>query len=212
MTISKTAIKVFAMACSCAVVTVFRIPATAQTSSTVVEENKSERGTAEWKYSKEENPLYGKSFDRFTLTGKYLKPPSAIGHDPELIIGCMNGKFASGEFSLGAVARFTGTHSFKGKRQAQLDMRIDEKKKTEEWLEVSNDRKTLSFDAIQFTKYLTGRLLGHPSENNTLTHRLIFGVVEEGENEVIVQFDMPKDVAQMVDVCSLEWGRKKRKR
>lgn len=165
----------------------------------------------EWRHSKEYSPLYGKSFDRFTLTGTYFKAPSTSGSEPpKLIVGCMNGKFATGEFSVGAVARFAGTRSLKGVLQAQLDMRIDEKKKTEEWLEVSNDGKTLFFDRIRLIQFMTGRLLGHPADSSTLTHRLILGVVEAFGNEVIVQFDMPEEASEMAEVCGLEWGKRKK--
>ena len=165
----------------------------------------------QWVLSEEENPLYGKTFDRFTLAGKYYKAPSdLVGEPPKLIVGCMKGKFASGEFRLGAVANFSGTHSLKGVRQAQVDMRIDERKKTEEWLEVSNDLKTLFFDKIQLIQFMTGRLLGHPGDPTKLAHRLVLGVVESLGNEVIVQFDMPDDAAEMVHACGLEWGRRKR--
>jgi hypothetical protein len=37
-------------------------------------------------------------------------------------------------------------------------------------------------------------------------------VAEEDANEVIVQFDMPRDATQMVDACGLEWGKKKKKK
>lgn len=164
----------------------------------------------EWHHTTEENPLYGKSFDRFTLAGKYLQKPEAGQLDsPKLIVGCINGKFASGEFSLGAVAQFSGTKSLKGVLQSHVDLRIDEKKKSEIWLEVSNNQKTLYFDKQQLIQFMTGRLLGHPGDDSTLAKRLILGVVEALQNEVIVQFDMPADAAQMVQACHLEWGKRK---
>jgi hypothetical protein len=165
---------------------------------------------AEWRRSTEENPLYGKSFDRFVLTGRYFTRPSAEeGPPPKITVGCVKGKFASGELFLGAVAQHSGTRSFKGVSQAQLDMRIDEKKKTERWLEISNNGKTLFFDKEQLIELLTGRLLGHPSDPASLTHRLVFGIVEAFANEVIVQFDMPPDSSELVHSCGLEWGKKK---
>jgi hypothetical protein len=191
-------------------VILFGIPAPAQPFSPP-EVEKPIENAAEWHYSKEENPLYGKSFDRFTLTGKFLKPPSVIESEPKLIIGCSNGKFGIGELSMGVKATYSGTKSLKGQPQAQLDMRIDEKKKTEEWLEFSNDRKTLFFDKIEFIQLLTGRLLGHPGDNSTLAHRLVLGLVEQDANEVIVQFDMPRDETHIVNACGLEWGKKKKK-
>ena len=166
----------------------------------------------EWRYSKEENPLYGKSFDRFVLTGHYFKTPSTVGNEPpKMIIGCMNGKFSTGEFSLGAFAQFSGTRSLKGLAQSKITIRRDEQKRTEDWFEVTNDQKTLFFDRIQFNKFLTGRLLGHPSEQDALVHRLTVGVVEAFGNQVIVQFEMPGDVSQLVEACGLEWGKAKKK-
>jgi hypothetical protein len=159
----------------------------------------------EWHHSVEENPLYGKSFDRFTLAGTYFKAPSTPGSETsKLIVSCEKGKFASGEFSLGAVAKYSGLHSLKGAQQAQVDLRIDDRKKTAEWLEISNDRKTLFFDKIQLIQFMTGKMLGHPSDNNSLTHRLVLGVVEELGNEVIVTFEMPADASEMVRSCSLD--------
>jgi hypothetical protein len=164
-----------------------------------------------WERSKWENPLYGKSFDQFVLKGQYLTPPSMIGPDgPRLVVHCANGKFASGEFMLGAVAQHSGTKSLKGAWQSQVDMRLDDRKKTEDWWEYSNDGKTLFFDKTQFDKLLTGKLLGHPSKDE-LTKRVILGVTEALGNEVIVQFDMPASQSDIIEACGLEWGREKQK-
>jgi hypothetical protein len=150
-----------------------------------------------WERSKWENPLYGKSFDQFVLKGQYLTPPSMIGPDgPRLVVHCANGKFASGEFMLGAVAQHSGTKSLKGAWQSQVDMRLDDRKKTEDWWEYSNDGKTLFFDKTQFDKLLTGKILG---------------VTEALGNEVIVQFDMPASQSDIIEACGLEWGREKQK-
>lgn len=164
-----------------------------------------------WEKSKWENPLYGKSFDQFILSGRYLTPPSTVGPDaPRLVVHCANRKFASGEFMLGAVAQHSGTKSLKGSWQSQVDMRLDDRKKTEDWWEYSNDGKTLFFDGNQLDKLLTGKLLGHPSKD-PLTKRVILGVTEAFGNEVIVQFDMPADQSEIIEMCGLEWGREKQK-
>ncbi len=164
-----------------------------------------------WERSKWENPLYGKTFDQFILNGRYLTPPSVVGPNaPSLVVHCSDGKFASGEFMLGAVAQPSGTKSLKGAWQSQVDMRLDERKKTEDYWEYSNDGKTLFFDRDQLDKLLTGKLLGHPSKDE-LTKRVILGVVEAFGNEIIVQFDMPSDQSDIINACGLEWGRDKRK-
>jgi hypothetical protein len=89
-------------------------------------------------------------------------------------------------------------------------MRLDDRKKTEDWWEYSNDGKTLFFDKTQFDKLLTGKLLGHPSKDE-LTKRVILGVTEALGNEVIVQFDMPASQSDIIEACGLEWGREKQK-
>jgi hypothetical protein len=157
----------------------------------------------EWHHVEEENPLSGKTFDRFTLTGKYFTPPSVATVTPQLMVSCEKGKFRSGEFNLGAVAKFSGMHSLKGVEQAKVDMRIDEKKKVQDWFEISNDRKTLFFDKVQLTRFLTGSLFGHPKHDDSLTHHLVLGVVEELGNEVIAQFDMPENDSEMLNACGL---------
>ena len=164
-----------------------------------------------WERSKGENPLYGKTYDQFILNGRYLTPPSTVGSEtPRLVVHCGAGKFASGEFMLGAVAQHSGTKSLKGAWQSQVDMRLDERKKTEDFWEYSNDGKTLFFDRDQLDRLLTRKLLGHPSKDE-LTKRVILGVTEALGNEVIVQFDMPADQSEIIEACGLEWGRKKPK-
>jgi hypothetical protein len=164
-----------------------------------------------WERSKWENPLYGKTFDQFVLEGRYLTPPSSVEPSaPRLVIHCANSKFASGEFMLGAVAQHSGTKSLKGAWQSQVDMRLDDGKKTEDWWEYSNDGKTLFFDKTQLDKLMTGKLLGHPSKDK-LTQRVILGVVETFGNEIIVQFDMPPDQSEIIGACGLEWGRERQK-
>jgi hypothetical protein len=170
--------------------------------------------SAKWEYSKWTKPMTGAEYDQFVLQGKYLTLPSQTdGNGPRLVVHCSDGKFRSGEFYVGAVVRHEpGAHSLKGITQAQVQMHMDDKKKLDEdWWEISNDWKTLFFDRQQLAKLMTGRLLGHPSDQNTLIHRLTLGVVESLENQVVMQFDMPQDDTQIVEVCGLEWG-KNRKR
>jgi len=162
-----------------------------------------------WQYSKSENPLDGKQFDEFTLVGQYLRAPSVSGRNPpELRVHCAKGKFAGGEFDLGAVAQHSGTKSLKGAWQAQVDMRLDERKKEQDFWEYSNDQQTLFFDGRQLDHLMTGKLLGHPMKD-PLVKRVILGVIEALGNEVIVQFDMPADQTEMISACGIEWGAKR---
>ena len=167
---------------------------------------------AKWEYSKQTNPMTGAEYDRFVLGGKYVSPPSHMdGNGPRLVVHCSDGKFRSGELRVGAVVQHEpGAHSLKGITQANVQMRMDDKKKLDEdWWEISNDWKSLFFDRNQLTKLMTGRLMGHPGDTNTLVHRLTLGVIESLENQVVMQFDMPQDTTQVVETCGLEWGKNK---
>ena len=165
----------------------------------------------EWAHTKESNPLYGKSFDRFTLVGKYFKAPSINADEkPKLTIGCIGGKLAAAEFFTGALVRPSGTLSLLNRvPQAEVEMRIDEKKTNKIWLEISNNGKTLFFDKIQLIQFLTGKMLGHPSNSGSLSRHLVLGVVEEAENQVIAEFEMPRNATEMSQACSLEHGKRK---
>jgi hypothetical protein len=169
---------------------------------------------AMWEYSKWTKPMTGVEYDQFVLHGKYLTPPSqADGNGPKLVVHCSDGKLRRGEFFVGAVVRHDpGAHSLKGIVQSQVQMRMDDKKKLDDdWWEISNDWKTLFFDRQQLAKLMTGRLLGHPSDQNSLIHRLTLGVVESLENQIVMQFEMPQDDAQIVESCGLEWGKEKKR-
>jgi len=175
-------------------------------------------GSSEWRYSKQDDPLHGTSFDQFILDGRYLTRPSQTdGENPALVVQCSDGKFRRGSLVVGTVIQHAQgadggvAHSLKGITQAHVEMRWDERKKpNDDWWEISNDGRALFFDKIQLTKLLTGRLLGHPSDPAQLVHRQIIGVVEAFANETVMQFDMPKDSTWIVEACGLEWGKKKK--
>jgi hypothetical protein len=176
-----------------------------------------------WQYSNWTNPMYGTRGDQFVLEGHYPKAPTAGGDQtvqngaspagkPRMTVRCMNGKFGSGEFHVGALVRpLLGAHSIKGAPQAEVTIRHNDSMHTHtEFWEYSNDHQTLFFDKIQLIDFLTGKTLGHPSQPSSLLGRQIVGVVEDGENMVVIQFDMPQDVRRLVQSCSLEWGKWKK--
>jgi hypothetical protein len=174
--------------------------------------------SAEWKYSKQDDPLHGTSFDQFVLEGKYLIPPSQTKREePSLVAQCSDGKLRKGFLIVGAVLQHAEdsrgvARSLKGRTQAHVEMRWDEKKKPDNgWWEISNDGQGLFFDRQELVKLMTGKLLGHPSETSSLVHRLFLGVTEAFGNQVVMQFDMPKDPTEIVQTCGLEWGNKRKR-
>jgi hypothetical protein len=176
-----------------------------------------------WKDSKWSNAMYGTQGDQFVLEGHYPKAPTARGDQtvqngaspdgkPRMTVHCLNGRFGSGEFHVGALVRpQSGAHSFKGAPQAEVTIRHNDSMHTHtEFWEYSNDHQTLFFDKMQLVDFLTGSGLGHPSKPGSLLWRQIVGVVEDGENMVVIQFDMPQDVRRLVQSCSLESGKWKK--
>jgi hypothetical protein len=173
---------------------------------------------AEWRYTKQDEPLHGTSFDQFVLDGKYVTPPSGAKGQPSIVVHCSNGKFKDAFLIVGGVIQYTQNseggvaHSLKGATQAKIEMRWDDKKNpdSDRW-EISNDGKALSFDKVQLIKLMTGHLLGHPGDPSQLVHRQVLGVVEAFGNEIVMQFEMPQNDAPIVQSCGLEWGKGRKK-
>lgn len=179
---------------------------------------------AVWQESKWTNAMYGTEGAQFVLEGHYLKAPTAGGDQtiqngasadgkPRMTVRCMDGKFGSGEFHVGAfVSPEMGAHSLKGSPQSEVTIRHNDSTHTHtELWEYSNDHQTLFFDKLQLIDFMTGSGLGHPSQPGSLLSRQIVGVVEQGENMVVIQFDMPSDASQLVQSCGLERGKWKKK-
>jgi hypothetical protein len=172
-------------------------------------------GQAEnWHASKENDPLHGTSFDKFVLNGEYLRAPEVQTRSiPAFVVLCDRGKFKQGYLDVGAVVAYTGTSPLSGASRSHIEMRFDDRKKTDDdYLNISNDHKALFFNDVQLVKFMTSKLLGHPSDPKALVHHLILGVGEALANQVVIQFDMPQDHSAIIDACGLEWSARKNKK
>jgi hypothetical protein len=166
---------------------------------------------ARWEY-RQNDALQGKTFDELILDGTYVKPPtSGNSETPRILVRCENKKFRRGYLLVGGVAEHTGiweghtARSFKGKPQAQVEIRWDEERKAvSEFWELSDDRRSLLFDKQQLVKLMTGRSLGDPTDPQALLPMLYLGVVEAGANQIVMRFNMPRDPKQLVKLCGLQ--------
>ncbi len=117
----------------------------------------------EWQKSKADDPLHKREFDRFVLEGSYLAPPAVQVSNPELEVLCSKKKLHKAYVNFGGAIRpEPGMKSFKGNRQAKIDVRADEHRFSQ-YLEISEDHTTVSADDIEFTELLTGTRLGSTS-------------------------------------------------
>jgi hypothetical protein len=166
---------------------------------------------ARWEY-RQNDAWQGKTFDALILDGTYIKPPSSgTSETPRILIRCENKKFRRGYLLIGGVAEHAGgweghtARSFKGKPQAQVEMRWDEKRTAvSDFWELSDDRRSLLFDKQQLVKLMTGRSLGDPTDPQALLPVLYLGVVEAGANQIVMRFNMPRDPKQLVNLCGLQ--------
>jgi hypothetical protein len=152
-----------------------------------------------WEQSKLEEPPQGKTYYQFVLRGKYLLPPAhPDSESPRLVVFCGAGKFAQGQFLPGAAAQPLGTPVVKDAHQSQVNLRLDDENTSQALWEFRNDGMALGFDQLQLK-----RLLGHPPQDS-ITKRVIVGIHEALGGEVVVQFDMPRNPAIILQTCGLE--------
>jgi len=165
----------------------------------------------EWQRVRVEDPLRKTSFDSFVLEGSYLAPPAAQVSAPSLEVLCSKNKLHKAYVHFGGAIRpEPGMRSLKGNRQAKIDVRADDRRFSE-YLEISEDRTTVSADNIEFTELLTGHLFRqHPENEGALVHRLIIGNIDAIGVGVMIQFDMPADQQGLISACGLAQGKKKK--
>jgi hypothetical protein len=138
--------------------------------------------TSGWQHVKVDDPLHGKSYEKFILHGKYLTPPRVPGEgfSPSVVIVCSNHKFDSTGSYLAVGAVVADNHT--------LVTRVDGKKKIIGVAGISTDGTALYLYAFEFKKLLQA-------------HEVIIGVDEFLGPEVVMQFEMP-DPSTVYAACT----------
>ena len=138
-----------------------------------------------WRYTKDDDPLHGKTHDKFILEGKYVTPPHTVGQGlaPSIIVSCSTGKVEQNYIVVGAVV----TLKSKGFYADILESRIDGKKGGICATGESTDGTGVFFTRVDLRTMLRA-------------HQVIVGVNEYLGAEVIMQFDMP-DAAPVLEKC-----------
>lgn len=140
--------------------------------------------SSSWLHATEDDPLHGKTNEKFVLTGKYVTPPEHA-HDatPSIVVVCTDGKVKQSYFNVGTVVTTEGHSDI----AAALEGRIDGKK-----MAILSNRKSTDGTALFFTRVDLHKMLR--------AHTVIVGVNEYLGPEVVMQFDMT-DPSEVFAAC-----------
>jgi hypothetical protein len=132
-------------------------------------------------------------------------PEDGKSHPPRLVVRCTGGKFKEGYLDVGTfVQHYEGAHSLKDLPQAQIQMKVGQRKQGEDFWEIGASGRAVYFDGIQLTKLMTGKLLGHPGNPTALATSTLLQVDDAYGSAIVMRFDMPSEASVLVNACGLE--------
>ena len=140
--------------------------------------------------------MHGTSLEVFVLDGKYLTPPSkGAATPPEIVLRCSAGKLKDGYIAVGAVVD-------RGANGAPVEMRLDGKFSKAFW-DVGNDGQAVFMNPkTDFSKIIWGAVLPHKEGKGDYVHQEIIGIIEAYSGSIVMQFEMPVDQDEMLNVCT----------
>ncbi len=161
----------------------------------------------QWKTDTKTDALTGESFVSYTLTGKYLTPPSQNPDTPPTIkLRCdpkphhrVSGKLLAGFIVVNTVLDLeNGGHS-------TVKYRLDDgKPQTAVGLAYSTDYQAISIDDLLLMNMLWGHMFFHKPNSNPQVHKVVIAVQEHLGGQIVMQFDMP-DASQVSTSCGAEY-------
>jgi hypothetical protein len=161
-----------------------------------------------WRYSHQNDPLEGKSFDQFILIGDYIQAPEVNAvQAPRIVIQCDDRKVTRAWLDVGGVVKTSHVETipFQGTLvESRVEMRWDDKKSPDTfYATISNDHTALFlYKAAGVGQLLTGKRSSKVAAKD-LIHSLYLGVVEAAGNKIVMHFDMPADASQLIEKCGL---------
>jgi hypothetical protein len=171
---------------------------------------------SQWVQFRKDDPLRGASFQEFTLTGKFVTPPShGSSTHPALVVHCTpgsyahgkaRGKFVDGYISVGAVLN---SEVGKDGEYVPVQIRLDDRKLQQDFWSPSTNRMGVYLNALYcrgcaFNNLLYGHMLPHKEGTSDQIHKVLIGVNEYLAAEIVMEFDMP-DATQVGDACGVIW-------
>jgi hypothetical protein len=162
----------------------------------------------EWRATPKSDPLTGKSYTLYVLTGKFLTPPTRGAGEPPLIsLRCdpspnhskISGKLLDGFIVVNAVI------DLKNGSEPTVQYRIDDGKLQSAYdATYSTDYQAIHIEGLLLNNMLWGHNLFHKPGTSGQTHKLVVGVQEHLASKVVMEFAMP-DATQVGAACGTEY-------
>jgi hypothetical protein len=161
----------------------------------------------EWQVTPKSDPLTGKSYTLFTLTGKFLSPPvHGDGGPPVISLRCdpipwhrISGRLLSGFLIVNTVI------DLKNGDQGTVQFRLDDGKLQSPLSpKYSTDYQAINLDELFLNNLIWGHMITHKKGTNPQVKKVVIGVQEHLGGDVVMQFDMP-DATQVGAACGTEY-------
>ncbi len=163
----------------------------------------------QWASSRTSDPLTGKSYMLYVLTGKYLAAPTDGSSSAPLIsLRCdpsphhkLSGRLIAGFVDVGTVIDIESGH------EVTVKYRLDDGKvQTASRLEVgySTDYQAIALEDTFLNNLLWGHMITHKPHSSGQVHKVVISVREHLDGNVVMQFDMP-DAEEVGAACGTEY-------
>ncbi|HEY3990670.1 MAG TPA: hypothetical protein VGM02_15315 [Acidobacteriaceae bacterium] len=163
----------------------------------------------EWQITPQTDPLTGQSYTLYVLPGKFLTPPSrGNGNPPSISVRCnpsahhgrISGRFISGFIIVNTVI------DLKNGENSAVQYRLDDGKFQDARPMIGNstDYQAISLDNLFVNDMLWGHIIPHKPGTSGQVHKMVIGVQEHLDGQVVMQFDFP-DSQQVAAACGTEY-------
>jgi hypothetical protein len=163
----------------------------------------------QWASVKKSDPLTGKSYMLYVLTGRYLSAPANGSTTAPLIsLRCdpsphhkLSGELIAGFVDVGTVV------DIENGQNNTVRYRLDDGKvQTATGFEVgySTDYTAISIKDIFLNNLLWGHMITHKPRTSSQVHKVVISVQEHLDGDVVMQFDMP-DAGEVGAACGTEY-------
>ena len=161
----------------------------------------------EWQITPKSDPLGGKSYTLYTLTGKFLiSPLHGNGDVPRIVVRCEPGPHLrmSGKLLEAYIDTTTVIDTRDSERQTTVEYRLDDGKVRFSVSGDTNNYQGIPLDGIFLDDILWGHLVPHKPGTSQQVRKFVVAVQEHLSGQIVMQFDMP-DATQVGTACGTEY-------
>jgi len=180
--------------------------------------SQTQEGSGNWKSIQKTDPLRGNSYTLFLLEGTFLTAPKKPDvPNPMMILRCevgkhratsgihnghVNGKLLAGYVVAGGVVDAAGNFASVG--TVPVEFRLDDGKLQSRNWDHSKDYSAVVFGDLDFWAILYGHMLLHKENTSPQVRKLVLGVSQFLDSDVVIQFDFPEST-EVADACGAIW-------